>query len=372
MKIPFMNLNSLHEPLHEEIFSKLESLIRQNQFIGGKEIQFFEEELADFCRVNHAVGCSNGTDAIFLALKALGIGPGDKVLVPVNTFIATSEAVSQAGAEVDFIDVDPKTYTLDVDKLADYLKSNQDKNIKALIPVHLYGQMANMPEIKTIADKYDLKIIEDTAQAHGASLGDKPPGFYGDAASFSFYPGKNLGAFGDAGAVVSNNEALAVKIKRLANHGRWNEKYTHQIEGFNKRIDSLQAAVLRIKLKKMTEWNQLRKERASKYKTALQNIDEIILPEIRKGAEHVWHLFVIQTPKRDDLQAFLKEKGISSGIHYPIPLHLQPAYKHKKFDKGSFPVAETLADKILSLPFWPYISDAEIDYAAAQIRDFFA
>jgi len=259
MKIPFMNLSDSYSDIYDEIMLKIKELIDNTEFIGGSEIENFEKEFAEYCNVKYAIACGNGTDAIVLALKALNIGPDDTVLTVPNTFIATSEAVTSVGAKVDFVDNDEQTYTMDSEKLKEYLiKNHKTKNIKAVIPVHLYGQMADMKSIMEIAREYNLKVIEDSAQAHGAQIYGKGPGEYGDIATFSFYPGKNLGAFGDAGAIVTNDEELAIKIKMLSNHGRQKgSKYEHMIEGFNSRLDSIQAAILRIKLKYLNRWTQL-------------------------------------------------------------------------------------------------------------------
>ena len=358
-KIPFMDLSDCYEDIYDEVVNKIKSLIDNTRFIGGEEIKKFENEYAEFSQTKYAVGCSNGTDALMLAMKALGIGEGDTVLTVPHTFISSAEVVTEVGANVEFVDIEEDYYTMDPNKLEKYLKQNNDKNIKAIIVVHLYGQMANMEKIKKIADKHNLKIIEDSAQAHGSELNGKRPGYYGDIATFSFYPGKNLGAFGDGGAIVTNNFEYYKKAKMYSNHGRWKEKYEHEIEGGNYRLDTIQAGILRIKLKYLEKWNNLRKEKADLYKKYLKN-KNIILPKVRKGADPVYHLFVIRTNKRDEVQKKLKEKGISTGIHYPIPLHLQPAYNYKNLKKGDFPVSEKVADEVLSLPFWPEIKEGQI------------
>lgn len=361
MSIPFMELSDSYDLIYDEVMEKIKKLIDNTRFIGGEEITKFEEEFADYCNVKNAVACGNGTDAIMIALKALGVGPGDTVITVPHTFIATAEAVTAVGAEVDFVDIDEKTYTMSSEKLEEYIEKNKDKkNIKAIIPVHLYGQMADMPAIMKIADKYDLKIIEDSAQAHGAQTDGKGPGEYGDFATFSFYPGKNLGAFGDAGALVTNNDELAKKAKMLSNHGRYNEKYTHQIEGYNSRMDSIQAAVLRIKLKYLDQWTDMRIENAKKYYELLKDKD-IITPFVRNNTKHVYHLYVVRVDNRDELKGKLENNHISVGIHYPIPLHLQPAYDYLGYVKGDFPVSERVSEEILSLPMWPEIEKEQIE-----------
>ena len=369
-KIPFMDLKGCFADVYDEIMNKIEFLIKNTQFVGGEEVELFEKEYAIYCGTGYAVGCSNGTSAIQLALQVLGIGSGDKVLVPVNTFIATAEAVLNTGAEVDFIDID-EYYTISTDKLSKYLKSDKGKNVKAVIPVHLYGQMADMPEIMKIARKHGLKVVEDSAQAHGAVIAGKKPGQYGDIAAFSFYPGKNLGAFGDAGAVAMNDFRLYEMAKMLVNHGRRpSAKYEHELAGGdNKRIDTIQAAVLRIKLRYLDKWTDLKREKVKHYFDLLKKKGDIILPKVRPDSNPVWHLFVIKTKNRDEVIKTLKEKGISTGIHYPVPLHLQPAFSYMNYKKGDFPVAESDAEQILSLPLWPEISLEDIDYVCSQFVD---
>ena len=278
MNVPFMDLSDCLKGIREEIDERLKTLIDHNRFIGGEEVELFESEFTRFCGIRYAVGCSNGTDALIIAMKALGIGQGDIVLVPVNTFIATAEAVTAAGAAVEFVDIDEKSYNISIDALENHLAKEKSGKIKAVIPVHLYGQMADMESVSEVAHKFGLKVIEDSSQAHGAASGDKTPGEYGDIATFSFYPGKNLGAFGDAGAIVTKDESLYKKCKMLVDHGRWQEKYIHSVEGYNKRLDSIQAAVLRIKLKKLPEQIAKRIERADLYLNKLDSIMELSLP----------------------------------------------------------------------------------------------
>ncbi|MBN1696512.1 MAG: DegT/DnrJ/EryC1/StrS family aminotransferase [Spirochaetales bacterium] len=361
MKVPFMNLRESIDAIYPEIMEKITSLIDNSQYIGGREVEAFEESFAGFCGTGYAVGCSNGTDAIRNTLIALGVERGETVLVPVNTFIATAEAVTGMGAEVGFIDVDERTATIDPAKLEAYCERNRNKRIKAVIPVHLYGQMANMPEICAVAERYGLFVIEDAAQAHGAALGGRKPGSYGDAATFSFYPGKNLGAFGDAGAIVTNDAELYKRCKMLVDHGRWKSKYEHFIEGFNNRLDTIQAGILSIKLRHLADWTNIRREKAAMYVKLLGNNGNITLPYVAPQAEHVWHLFVIQIENRDEIKQKLSEAGISCGIHYPIPLHLQPAYRYRQYKKGDFPVSERLSQRILSLPLWPEIKAEQIE-----------
>ena len=359
-RIPFSNLFDAISPLYDEYMNKIGELIRNTDFIGGQEVDLFEKEFASWTESKYAVGTANGTDSLIIALKALGIGPGDTVLVPDHTFIATAEAVTMVGANVDFIDIEEDYYTIDPKKIAEYLEGPKGKSVKAIIPVHLYGQMANMPEIVKTAKQYGLFILEDSAQAHGSRLNGHQPGYYGDIATYSFYPGKNLGAFGDAGAITTNDEALYKKCKMLVNHGRWNAKYEHEIEGFNMRLDTIQAAVLRIKLQHIDEWTALRKEKAKLYIQELSQISTIKVPQIRRGADPVWHIFSILSENRDEIIEKFKANAIGYGIHYPIPLHLQKAYNYKGYKKGDFSVTEKVAEHQLSLPFWPEIGLAQL------------
>lgn len=360
MSIPFMKLSDYNRDIRNEVMAKIMGMLETTNFIGGEEVAGFEKEFANFCKTIHAIGCGNGTDALILVLKALGIGNGDVVLTTPHTFIATSEAVTAVGARVAFVDIEEDTYTMSPQKLLEYVERNQgQQRIKAVIPVHLYGQMANMPQIMEIAKAYKLKVIEDAAQAHGAKLEGKGPGEYGEAATFSFFPGKNLGAFGDAGTVITNNEQLALTIKMLSNHGR-TEKYKHQIEGYNSRLDSLQAAVLRVKLKYLEKWTTKRIENAAYYNTLLQDSD-VITPVVRYNSKHVYHLYVIRHKNRDKLIAKLADSHISCGIHYPIPLHLQPAYRYLGYKEGDFPISERVSKEIISLPMWPELTKEQIE-----------
>ena len=366
MKVPFADLTGAFGDYYQEIMVKLERLIKNTQFIGGEEVSFFEKAFAEYCNVKYSVGAANGTDAIIIALKALDVKPDETVIVPANSFIATSEAVTAVGAKVAFVDIEEGYYTIDPVKIEEYIVAHPDEKIAAIIPVHLYGQMADMPKIKEIADKYGLKIIEDSAQAHGSKLNGFGPGYYGDIATYSFYPGKNLGAFGDAGAINTNDEELYKKAKMLVNHGRWKEKYIHDVEGFNMRLDTIQAAVLRIKLKFLNKALELRQENAKKYNDGLSKLN-IAFPQVRKNYKHAYHLFVIEVEDRDLVLEKLKEQGISCGIHYPVILPLQPAYKYLGHKSGDFPVSEKAADRILSLPFWPEMTAEQIEYVCTKL-----
>ncbi len=367
MKIPFMDLSGSFDKIYPEINEKLQYLIRNTQFIGGEEIKQFEKEFAIYTDSAYTAACSNGTDALIIALKILDIGPGDKVLIPAHTFIATAEAVLAVGAEVDFIDIDEDYYTLSPLSIRKYMESEKSKNVKCIIPVHIYGHMADMSEIRDIADNYKLKIIEDAAQAHGSSINGKQPGFYSDIATYSFYPGKNLGAFGDAGAITMKNDELYKRAKMIIDHGRWNEKYIHRSIGLNKRMDTIQAAILRIKLKYLNEWTNKRIDIADKYDCELG--DKFEIPKKRMNSKHVYHIYALQVDDRENIIKQLKNRGVSAGIHYPLPLHMQPALKYLNYKKGSFPISENLAEMELSLPLWPEMVDEQIDYVVEQIKD---
>ncbi|WP_202708677.1 DegT/DnrJ/EryC1/StrS family aminotransferase [Sporosalibacterium faouarense] len=370
MKIPFMDLSGSYPQIYDEVMLKIKKHIDNTRFIGGEDIKKFEKNFSEYCNAENTISCGNGTDALIISLKALGIGPGDTVITVPNTFIATGEAVTAVGAQVDFVDIEEKTYTMDPQKLKEYLHKNSNKkNIKAIIPVHIYGQMCDMERLMKIAEEYNLSVVEDSSQAHGAKFKGKGPGEYGDIATFSFYPGKNLGAFGDGGAIVCNDKELAEKIRKYANHGRV-DKYTHQFEGYNSRLDSIQASVLDIKLKHLDGWNELRSKKAKYFSEKLKGVNCIIPYTDKDIYRHVYHLYVIQSDNRDELREFLKEKGISTGIHYPLPLHLQEAYKYLGYKEGDFPTTERIAKRIISLPFWPEIRYEEIDEVVNSIKLF--
>lgn len=367
MKVPFMDLSGSFNEIYDEIIESIKTNVQNTNFIGGSEVNNFEIEYASYCNVKHAISCGNGTDALILALKALDIKDNDIVITVPNTFIATTEAITAVGAKIRFVEIDKNSFTMDPQSLENYLENSNDVGkIKAIIPVHLYGQMANMEEISRIAKKYNLRIIEDSAQAHGAKYKGKGPGHYGDIATYSFYPGKNLGAFGDGGAVVTNSDQLANRINMLSNHGRI-KKYEHLIEGYNSRLDTIQASILRIKLTHLDSWTNLKKLKVKRYRELLSGIENIKLPIETKSFDHVYHLFVVQVENRDRVLEALKNVGISAGIHYPLPLHLQPAYKRLGYKKGDFPITENIATKALSLPLWPEITEEQINYVCQNL-----
>lgn len=381
MEISFLDLKTPHRELEEELVSVFRECLRSASFVGGLQVQAFEEEFAQFCETKYSVAVNSGTDALRFALIAAAIGHGDDVITVPNTFIATAEAISQTGATVAFVDIDERTYNMDPNKLEDYLKfRNRQSTIrngrpKAVLPVHLYGQSADMDSILDIANRYGLMVIEDACQAHGAlyySRKDerwKRAGSMGLAAAFSFYPGKNLGACGEAGAVTTNHEEIAQKIRMLRDHGQA-RKYYHEFEGYNGRLDAIQAGILRIKLKHLSEWNERRRQNAYQYNQSLKGMDHIMTPYEPKWSKAIYHLYIIRTGRRDDLQKFLSENGISTGLHYPIPLHLQKAYASNGFKRGDFPHAEKVASEILSLPMFPNLTVEQIEYVAEKINNF--
>lgn len=366
MKIPFIDFKKLHEPVRAEIDSEIKNVIDNNAFILGKTVTDFENDFAKAHDVKHCVGVSSGTDANHLALWVLGIKAGDEVIMPANTFIATAWGATLCGATPVFVDCEPDSYNLDPKKIEEKITPNT----KAIVAVHLYGQPADLDAIREIADKHNLILLEDAAQAHIAEYKDNKIGGQSIAASFSFYPGKNLGAFGEGGAVTTNDDEIAAKVKMLRDHGS-NKKYYHEMYGHNYRMEGIQGAVLGVKLKMLKEWTDKRRAAAKKYNDLLKDIKEIELPKEMSYANHVYHLFVIQTKKRDELQKFLNDNDIASGLHYPVPLHLQKCFDHLNYKKGDFPVTEKLADQCLSLPMFPDLSDEQIEFVCEKIKHFF-
>jgi dTDP-4-amino-4,6-dideoxygalactose transaminase len=370
MKVKFVDLTRQNKIIEKEILNVWNKQITNCDFILGKEVELFEKEFASFCGTKYAVGVNSGTDALFLSLKAIGIKEGDSVIVPVNTFIATAFAVVYTGAKPVFVDCSEEDFNLDLSQVEDVLKKYKNKlNIKAIMPVHLYGQCCNMDEVVNLAKKYDLLIVEDACQAHGAKFKNKPAGSFGECAAFSFYPSKNLGCFGDGGIVVTNNESIYNKICMLRNYGQ-KEKYIHLELGYNSRLDNLQAGILRVKLKYLEQWNQQRIELANYYIEKLSSNKNIVLPKIKNDKKHIWHLFVIRTKQRDELRKYLAENGVETGIHYPVPLHLTPSFKWLGYKHGDFPIAEKFSNEILSLPIFPGMTKDEIDYVIEVIQKF--
>ena len=363
--IPLVGLFDQYQTIKSEIDSAIENIITKSAFVGGEEVRLFETEFAAYCEARGCVGVGNGTDALYLTLRALGIGAGDEVVTVAHTFIATSEAISMTGATPIFIDVTEDTMLMD----PSLIEAAITPKTKAVVPVHLYGQSCDMDAIMQIARKHGLKVVEDAAQAHGGRWRGQRVGSIGDAATFSFYPGKNLGAFGDGGAVVSQDEDLIERIRMLANHGRL-EKYTHKMEGVNSRLDGMQAAILRVKLRRLDEWNARRRQIADAYRDQLTG-HGLTLPTVHENAETVWHLFVVRTGERERLQSLLKEEGIATGIHYPVPLHEQPAYEDRRASY-SLPVTERAAREVVSLPMYPELSQEQIEAVCNAVTSAFA
>ncbi|MHB1348144.1 MAG: DegT/DnrJ/EryC1/StrS family aminotransferase [Candidatus Humimicrobiaceae bacterium] len=365
MKVPFGDLSRQYKKYKKEFDSIISGVFKKGNFILGENVAGFETNFADYLRARHAIGVGSATEALFLALKAINIKNGDEVITVANTAVPTVSAIDFAGAKPVFIDIQESSYNINPARIENRITLKT----KAIIPVHLYGNPCNMDQIMQIAQKYDLKVIEDCAQAHGAEYKDKKVGTFGDLSAFSFYPSKNLGANGDAGIVVTNNEELAGKIKLLRNYG-FEDRYKSIIRGFNSRLDEIQAALLDFKLSKLDEWNLRRKEISDMYNKGLEGLP-IILPSTLPENKHVFHLFVIRVKQRDKFMKFLSDEGISTVIHYPIPIHLQPAYKYLNYKKGILPVTEKVAEEIVSLPIYPDLEDAEVEYVIQTIRKFF-
>jgi dTDP-4-amino-4,6-dideoxygalactose transaminase len=368
MNIPLVDLAAQYRSIKEEVDAAIAEVIGATAFIGGRHVDAFEKAFAQYSSVKHCIGVGNGTDALFIALRTLGIGRGDEVITVANSFIATSEAISLTGAKVVFVDIDPTTYNIDVNAI----EAKINRNTKAIVPVHLYGQPADMDPVIALAAKHGLKVVEDCAQAHGARYKGRPIGTMGDAATFSFYPGKNLGAYGDGGAIVTNNDELALKAKMFANHGRV-EKYDHAMEGVNSRLDGLQAAILKVKLTHLPEWNEARRRHAHLY-TKLLTHPGVTKPTESANLIAVYHLYVIRVKRelRDSLQKHLLAKGISTGIHYPIPLPKLKAYAYLNHTEKDFPRAYAAAGEILSLPMYAELDETKIAFIAEQVNTFLA
>jgi dTDP-4-amino-4,6-dideoxygalactose transaminase len=363
MNIPFLDLPAQHRPLKEEILALWSEILDGAAFIGGKHVAGFEEEFAAACGTTHAVAVNSGTDALRFTFIALGLQAGGEVITTANTFIATTEAIHQAGGQAVFIDVHPKTWNIDPEKI----EAAITPKTKGIVPVHLYGQPADMDPILEIADHHGLWVVEDAAQAHLAEYKGRKAGSMGIAAGFSFYPGKNLGACGEAGAVTTGNSEIAQKVRMLRDHGQA-RKYYHDMEGYNGRCDALQAAALRVKLKHLPEWNEARRMIAQLYLEKLNGAPGIVLPSVCEGVLPVWHLFVIQTENRDEVAEKLRSEGIATGLHYPVPLHLQKAYSHLGLAEGSLPVTEAHCRNLLSLPMYPELSEVQAVHVCDTLR----
>ena len=389
--IPFLDLVTPHVELEEELTGILKGALHTAGFIGGPMVEQFENAFAKFCDAKYCVGVGSGTDALRFALMAGGVRPGDVVITVPHTFIATTEAISQTGAEPRFVDIDERTYNIDPSKVRQYLESKctldsrldvvvdnkSGKPVTAIVPVHLYGQMADMDSLLEIAEQYNLIIIEDACQAHGAQYFSKKEnswrtaGSIGRAAAFSFYPGKNLGACGEAGAITTNDEEIVRKTRMLRDHGQ-SKKYYHDMEGYNGRLDSIQAGFLSVKLRHLSTWNEMRRAAAARYRELFSemNGEKVRLPYEPDGSRCVYHLFVVRVEDRDEAINHLASAGISTGIHYPIPLHLQKAYANLGYKKGDFPIAEMVASKALSLPLYPHLRRDQQSRVVSELHNF--
>lgn len=363
VQVPFLDLKAQHDPIRAELLAAIGEVIDRNAFAGGPYVAKFETDFAAFCQVKHAVGVGNGTDALWLALLARGIGPGDEVITVTNTFIATAEAISYCGAKPVFVDVDERTYTMDPKAFERAITPRT----KAVIPVHLYGQMADMDPIMEIAKRHNLMVVEDACQAHGATYKGRIAGTIGDAGAFSFYPGKNLGALGEAGGVITNDAALAERMKVLRDHGQ-ETKYHHSCIGWNARMDGVQGVALQIKLKRLAAGNAARLKHAKLYNKLLAGVEGVVTPRIAEYGVPVFHLYVIRVAQRDQLLAALGQRGVSCAIHYPKPVHLQKAYASLGYGPGSFPISERVAPELLSLPMFPELTEAQIETVVRELK----
>jgi len=363
MKIPFLDLKAQYLSIKDEIDKKIFFLINNAAFILGEELEKFEKEFAEFCNAKYSIGVSSGTDALIIALRALNVGYGDEVITTPNTFIATAEAISIVGARPVFVDVSNEDYNINVDLIEEKIT----EKTKAIIPVHLFGQPVAISSVLDIAKKYNLFVVEDACQAHGAEFEGKKVGTFGEVGCFSFYPGKNLGAYGDGGVVVTDNEELYKKMVLLRSHGEA-EKNKHEIIGSTNRLDNLQAGILGVKLKYLNEWNRKRRENASIYREYLSGL-KVVAPEELEGRKHVYHLFVIRVKNRDKVREELLSRGVATGIHYPTPIHLQSAYKFLDYKNGDFPVSEKMAEEILSLPMFPELTEDQIKYVCNLLKE---
>jgi dTDP-4-amino-4,6-dideoxygalactose transaminase len=364
MKVPFLDLKAHHAPFIEKFDRAIREVIDSSAFAGGPFVEKFEEEFAEFCGSSYAIAVGNGTDALWLTLLALGIGEGDEVITVPNTFIATAEAITYCKARPVFVDVDQDTFTMNPAEL----EKSLTERTKAIIPVHLFGQPADMDPILDFARANGLFVVEDAAQAHGAEYKGRKAGTMGDAGSFSFYPGKNLGAFGEAGAVVTNDRELRKQIQMLRDHGQ-SRKYYHATMGWNCRMDGIQAAILSIKLRHLDEANSLRRKHAAEYNQAFTGIDGMLTPSEAKYARHVYHVYAVRVQERDAVLRYLQEKEVGCAVHYPVPIHLQEAGRNLGYTTGAFPIAETLANQFLSLPMFPELTTEQIEYVAGCVSE---
>jgi dTDP-4-amino-4,6-dideoxygalactose transaminase len=367
MKIPFVDLKSQYESIKPEIDGALAAVIKQTAFIGGKFVDQFEKDFANAYCVKHVLGCGNGTDSIYILMKMMGIGEGDEVITVANSWISSSETITQTGARPVFVDAHPEYYSMDETKL----EAKITGATKAVIAVHLQGQMCDIEKIKSICDAHGLFLIEDCAQSHFSEFNGTRAGLSGHAGSFSFYPGKNLGAYGDAGCIITNDDVLAEKCRMYSHHGAL-KKHQHQMEGINSRLDGMQAAILSAKLPHLAKWTEQRIQAAANYNKRLAGIPEITLPKQRPGTKHTWHLYVIRTSRRRELAEYLTARGIETSVHYPTALPNLPAYRYLGYQPSDYPVSTRLQDEILSLPIFPELTEEMIAFVADSIRGFFA
>lgn len=365
IKVPFLDLHTQYETIRDEIAAAIQQVLDSSAFVGGPFVERFENEFAGFCGCRYALGVSSGTSALWMTLLSIGVGPGDEVITVPNSFIATAEAISMCGARPVFVDVEEQSYTMNTA----LLEKAVTPRTKAIIPVHLFGQPADMDPIIGFAERHKLHVIEDACQAHGSMYKGRPVGSMGIAGCFSFYPGKNLGAYGEAGAVVTSDSGLAEKIRMLRDHGQ-TRKYYHAVIGWNGRMDGIQGALLSVKLKYLPRWNDARRGHAALYDRLLAGLNGIILPREMNYARHVYHIYAVRTKKRDALVSFLAEKGIACLIHYPLPIHLQAAYRSFGLERGSFLISEKCAGELLSLPMYPELAENQIEQVTQEIRNF--
>jgi dTDP-4-amino-4,6-dideoxygalactose transaminase len=364
VKVPFVDLKAQYQSIAGDIDQALARVVGNANFILGEDVSLFEAEFAEYCETAFCVGLDSGTSALELALRAFDIGPGAEVITVANTFVATVSAIAYTGARPVLVDADPETYSIDVEAVARAITPNT----RAIIPVHLFGQPVDMEPLLDLARRKNIRVIEDACQAHGAEYHGKRVGSLADIGCFSFYPGKNLGAYGDAGALVTNDPAIAQRVRMLRDYGQ-TRKYHHQFIGYNRRLDTLQAAVLRVKLPNLDGWNSARARHAETYNAILAD-SPVVTPTTANARSHVYHLYVVRLRDRDKLQAYLQELGIATGIHYPIPIHLQEAFAHLGYHRGDFPVAEQCADQMLSLPMYPELTQGQIAFVASAVREF--
>ncbi|HEY5625416.1 MAG TPA: DegT/DnrJ/EryC1/StrS family aminotransferase [Dehalococcoidia bacterium] len=364
--IPLVDLRGQYQPLQEEVKETIAGVLDGMNLFLGENVFQLECDFADFCNAKHAVGVGSGTDALYLGLRALGVGPGDEVITVPNTFIATVSAINMAGAKPVFVDIDPETYLMDTTNIEAAITDRT----KVLLPVHLYGQPVAMDRVRMLAKEHGLGVLEDACQAHGAEYRGARTGTLGDVAAYSFYYSKNLGAYGEGGIAVTDSRDIAKQLQLLRNHGS-STRYYHSILGMNSRLDEIQAAVLRIKLRYLEGWNEARRSLAGEYNRRLASLPGVITPAEAPDARHVYHLFVIRAQQRDKLLDWLKERGVQAGIHYPVPIHLQEACRDLGYEDGDFPVAERVADEIISLPIYPELTIEDVDYVCQTIGEFF-